>query len=325
VLILRIGRASLLVLLVLLWLWTLAGIFYSDLPGEILRGAVAVGFGTTTAWAAFAGRGRRAVALLLAGFVLALAGRLLARPSNDRDWSPDEAVLATAEIRGDLVTVRNVRRCVYESKDVYEVTHSDPTFDLRELQRIWFVVSPFRGNPRAAHTFVSFEFAGGSFLSISVEIRKERGEEYGLLPGLFRRYELMYVVAEERDLIGLRVLHRGESVYLYPAKTTPGGRRAMFLGMLRRANRLAEEPEFYDTIANTCTTNLMDHVNDAAPGRLPSDWRVWVPGYADELALEAGLLDTDLDLDAARERHRIDTLVRRHASDPDFSLRIRGG
>ena len=57
-------------------------------------------------------------------------------------------------------------------------------------------------------------------MAVSIETRKERGEEYSAFKGSFKQFELAYVIADERDLIGLRTNHRGEDVYLYPMQIT---------------------------------------------------------------------------------------------------------
>lgn len=244
------------------------------------------------------------------------------RPSNEREWERDQEVLATAEIDGDLVTIRNIRNFRYESESSYSPSWYDRTYDLRELDRAWFVVEPFGAFEGAAHTFITFGF-GDDFLGISIEVRKEKGETFSAIEGLFRRYEIMYVIGDERDLIGLRANHRMDDVYLYPIRTTPEQLRSMFLSMIQRANALSESPEFYNTISNTCTTNLVAHVNQIAPGRIPPNPAILFPGYSDRLAWNLGLIDTDLPFQEIRNRFRINDAARRFADDPEFSTRIR--
>ena len=245
------------------------------------------------------------------------------RPSNTRDWSVDQQVLPTAEFNGPLVTIRNIRNFHYESTDRYTPAWYDKTFDLRKLESAWFVVEPF-GSAGAAHTFVSFGFGGNDFVAVSVEIRKEKGESFSPLKGMLRQYEVMYVVGDERDLIGLRANHRKDTVYLYPMRTTPERMRAVFTAMLQRANHLAQHPEFYNTLTNTCTTNLVRHVNQLVPGRVPLHFGVLLPGYSDSLAYKLGLIDTNLPFEKAREHFRINERAAKYADDPEFSLRIRG-
>ncbi len=267
---------------------------------------------------------RRRLVLLLAIALVPVVPWALARPSNDRAWQPNQAVLPWAEFAGDSVRVHNVRNTLYRSDTEYTPAYTDRAYDLRRLGRVWFLVVPFGAWGGAAHTFLSFEF-DGDFLAISVEARKERDESYHFLKGIFRQYELTYVVADERDVIGLRVKHWGEPVYLYPMRAAPEKSRALFVAMLERANRLRERPEFYNTLTANCTNTITQHVNTLAPGRIPFSWKVVFPGFADRLAHELGLIDTDLPFDSLRARFKINDRVLLYGDSADFSVRIRGG
>ena len=241
-------------------------------------------------------RGRVKTLVRMGAAVLVVAAAyevlcLTVHPSNDRRWAADQAVLPSAEFHGPLVTVRNVRNFRYESESRYAPSYDDRTYDLRRLESVWFIVEPFGSLEGLAHTFVSFGFKDRDFVAISVEIRKEKGESYSPLKGLLRQYEVMYVVGDERDLIALRANHRHDRVFLYRVHTTPERMRRMFVEMLERANELRAKPEFYNTLTNTCTTNLVHHVNAIVPGRVPWRLSVFLPGYSDRLAYELGLID----------------------------------
>jgi hypothetical protein len=244
-------------------------------------------------------------------------------PSNDRNWEPSLAVLPYAEFDGDLVTVHNIRKCTYLTESDYVVWHYDKTLDLNDLESVDFIKVPFTGAPSLAHTMLSFGFRGGDYLAVSVEARLEQGEVYSPLKGALRQYELMYVVADERDVIQLRTEHRNVEVFMYPARVTPEQARAFFVSMMQRANKLRAQPEFYDTITNNCTTNIVQHINQLRPGRIPFDLRVLLPGRSDQLAYELGLLDTNISLEETRRRAKVNDLARRYQDSPDFSASIR--
>jgi hypothetical protein len=246
-----------------------------------------------------------------------------AAPSNFRDWEPDQAVLPYAEISGDEVKVYNIRHCLYLDEKQYAARYYHQTYDLRKLDSVDLFVVPFRGTPSLAHTMLSFGFQGEEYLAISVEVRKEKGETYSPWLGMLGQYELTYVVGDERDLVGLRVNHRKDDVYLYRAKATPEQARSLFLDVMQRVNKLHEEPEFYHTITNNCTTNIAQHVNRLSPSRIPYDPRLLLSGYSDQLAYELGLLDTKLPFKEARRRAEVSDLVRKNADHVDFSARIR--
>jgi hypothetical protein len=258
---------------------------------------------------------------LLIGIIAAVGMTL--RPSNQRDWSPDQLVLPEATVDLPFVTVRNIRNFRYRGESAFTPGYYDRRFDLRKLDSMWFVVEPF-GRAGAAHTFVSYGF-GDEFVGISIEIRKEKGESFSPLKGLLRQYELMYVIGDERDLIGLRANHRHDDVYLYRVRATPEAMRQMFVEMVSRAERLRKEPEFYNTLTNTCTTNLVRHVNTIAPKRVPLRASVFLPANSDRLAYEIGLIDTTRPFDQVRQRSKINALAAKYADAEDFSLKIRAG
>ncbi|MES2215797.1 MAG: DUF4105 domain-containing protein [Patescibacteria group bacterium] len=248
---------------------------------------------------------------------------LIIRPSHDRDWSEDQALLPYAEITGDQVFIHNIRNFTYASTTSYTAHYYDKKFDLSKLKKVYYVVEPFSGFAGAAHTFLSFEFDGYQFMAISVEIRKEKGETFSALKGLFNQYELMYVIADERDVIKLRSNYRKDDVFVYPIRTTPEKARALFLDMIARANGIKEKPEFYNTLTNTCTTNIVSHVNKISPKRVPFSLKVLFPAHSDELAYKLGLIDTDLSFDEARMRYKINDRALKYADDPNFSVKIR--
>ena len=247
----------------------------------------------------------------------------LPRPSNDRDWVADQALVPTAQFQGNRMTVCNIRNCDYRTADDYTVHYYDKTFELDEVDSVDFIVVPFKDMPSLAHTMLSFGFAGRDYLAVSVEIRREKGESYDPVRGALAQYEIMYVVGDERDLIGLRANHRMDDVYVYPTRATPEQARSLLVDVMRRVNKLAVEPEFYDTLANNCTTNLRGHVNQLLPDRVPYDYRVLLPGLSDRLAYDLGLLDTDAPFEQTRDRARVNYLAYVHRDDPDFSAKIR--
>ncbi|MBV9108364.1 MAG: DUF4105 domain-containing protein [Gemmatimonadetes bacterium] len=266
---------------------------------------------------------RWAAAILFVPFA---AWWMLQRPSNDRDWTADNARTATAEFRGDSVFVHNLRDADYVTTDRYTVHWEDRAYDLRGVKRAWFLVEPFSRDWRGpAHTLASFEFDDGRFLAVSAEIRKEKGESFSPWKGLLRQFEMTYVVADERDVVRLRTNFRRDPVYLYPIRADRRKVRAMLVDMLTRANELAAHPEFYNTLTNTCTTAIVGHVNQVSPHRVPLSWKVLFPGYSDKLAYDLGLIDTNLPFEQAREHFHVNAAAMRWGDSPDFSRRIREG
>jgi Domain of unknown function (DUF4105) len=257
---------------------------------------------------------------LLAGYLLLI---IVVRPSNHRDWSPDQSHVAYAEFSNNIISIHNVRNAHYRSVNDYDVHWEDRSIDLNKLESVWFIVEPFADWRGPAHTFLSFGFGNGEYIAISVEIRKEKGESFSPLKGLLRQYELAYMIGDERDLIGLRANYRHDDMYLYKMKTTPEKMRKLFTSMLNRANQIAQHPEFYNTISNTCSSNIVDHIDSISPGRLPFSYKTYLPAYTDDLSYDLGLIDTALPRDRYRAAHKINALAKLHADSIDFSEAIR--
>lgn len=270
---------------------------------------------------------RRAAIVLLVLLVL-LAGASAAwrsvRPSHDRRWSAEQARLATADIRGARVAITDVRNFTWPADGPPAEKWETRTYDLDALETAWYVVAPFDTDWRGpAHAFVSFGFADSQYVAISIEARREAGEEYSMLRGVLKGYELIYVIGDERDLIGGRVSRQQDDVFVYPVRATPEAVRALFLDMLGEANAIAAQPRFYGTLRSNCTTLLLTHVNRLL--ERPIGWgpRILLPGYSDALALRHGLVDTELSIEEARARYRINDAAVRWSGSADFPTRIR--
>ncbi len=247
--------------------------------------------------------------------------RLIA--SNERDWSPQFRVLPKAVIAGDQITVYNIRNNIYLGEKDFVVQHYDKLFSLHDVQTVDFIIVPFQGMESIAHTMLSFGLTDGTYLAVSVEVRTEKGESYTTALGLSHEFELAYVVADERDLIRLRTRHRDAEVYLYPCRATPQQAQDLFVDVMQRANQLAERPEFYDTITNNCTNNLVRHVNRVMPNKIPSAWQILLSGHSDRYAYDLGLLDQRIPFEELKELAHINDLAEANYDAPDFSQKIR--
>ncbi|ATB47450.1 DUF4105 domain-containing protein [Corallococcus macrosporus] len=245
------------------------------------------------------------------------------RPAARADWAPDLARSARADVAGTRVTLYDVRDFRYRSTSDWDAAWYSATYDAKDLTGAWFIVEPFSGVWGAAHTMVSFGFADGRYLVFSVEVRREKGETFSALGGLFRQFELTYVVGDERDLVQLRSNHRKDDVYLYPVDASKERIASFFLDMVARMNALHERPEFYDTLTNNCTTNLVRHLEKVSQRQVPYDHRTLLPAFSDALAYELELIDRDAPLEEVRQRYHINARAQAAEGRPDFSRRIR--
>jgi hypothetical protein len=244
-------------------------------------------------------------------------------PSNERPWLPDVAVPTRVERDGDRVTLRGVRDLDWTGPETFEPRRRDRTIDLSQIESLWLALSYWDGNQSICHTMLSFGFADGTYLALSVETRKETGEAYSAWRGFFKQYELFYVLAEERDVLGVRAAHRDEDLYLYPLATEPGPRRRLLEDVLATAHGLESAPEWYGALGRNCTTTLQRHV-DAALVRTPQfRFDTVFNGTIDEKAWRLGAFRDERPFAEVRAAHRITDLARAAAGADDFSRRIR--
>jgi hypothetical protein len=302
--------------------WTALTLWFSNLESAGMRQLLTGGYVLVLAAALLVPRpSRRGVLVALGASLVVALVYLATRPSNERDWLPDVAVAPTIELDGERVTVRGVRNFRYRSDTDFDARWEDRSYDLSALRTLDLVMS-YWGPTDYCHTFLSFGFDGGEQLAVSVETRKEVGETYSALAGFFKRYELIYVFGDERDLIGARAGHRGEEVYLYRLRVLPDRLRELFLSYVGYANRLAAAPEFYGVIRNSCGVNILHRVADT--GRTVFVGRdALLNGTWDRGLYAQGALDRSLSFAELRERSRIDGRARAALDAPDFSRRIR--
>lgn len=310
--------------------WTALALWYR-IPGDGLLRGVAVFL-----WVVFI------LGLILFGrrYPLAAAGIFLVgllavgiwwqtiRPRLDRDWAPDVARTVTGTIGngnaggGDVVTLRNVRNFRWMSDRDAEPLWETRSYDLDTITGTDLVLS-YWGMDAIAHTLVSFSFADGQRVTFSVEIRREKTEEFSSIAGFFKSYELAFIAADESDILYLRTNMRREDTYLYPLALPRQAAAALFLTYINAANERAETPQFYDTLTSNCTTVIFDLARLVSPG-IPMDWRILLSGY-----LPSYLLDQDATLWKLPEKElRAKAAIsakalERPTNGPDYSTIIR--
>jgi len=227
------GRLILWSVLLIATAWGSAALWFDGPASRPLAGLLAAAFALAALALLIGVRPRRrGVAAFVALFAVLLGWWLSLAPSNDRDWQPDVAELPAAEIQGDTLTVRNVRNFDYRSETDYTERWETRRYDLSKLRGLDLYVI-YWGSPNIAHTILSWDFDDGQHLAVSIETRKETGESYSAVRGFFRQDELYYVLADERDVVGLRTNHRKEDVYLYQLRTPPARARALLLDYLK--------------------------------------------------------------------------------------------
>ena len=226
-----------------------------------------------------------------------------------------------ATIDGDRVRITGFRNFKYRSTDDFTVQYEERDFLISNLTSLDFFVSYWKKGP-VGHTFLSFNFDNALPLCVSIETRPEVGEGFNPIASLFKQFELIYVVGDERDIVRVRTNYRKEDVYLYHILTSPENARRLFLVYIDRINQLADHAEFYHLLSNSCTINIVRYANKA--GRIGRfDLRHLLNGFIDSYIYSAGLVDNTLPFDELRRRSRINEAALAAGDAPDFSQRIR--
>ncbi len=260
------------------------------------------------------------IALLFGGV---LAWWLTLSPTNDSDWQPDVAQKAWADIQGDEVTFHNVRNCDYRTETDYTPRWETRTVRISQITGIDLAID-YWGSPWIAHPIVSFQFTGAPPLCFSIETRRKVGQTYSAIEGLYRQFELIYIVADERDVIRVRTNYRDEDIYLYHTTISPARARERFLEYIHSLNALRNKPRWYNAITTNCTTSIRDQ--HPPNERVPWDWRILLNGKGDELMYERHFIVTSgLPFAELKARSLIDTRAIAANDSPDFSKLIRVG
>jgi hypothetical protein len=312
-------------LLLLLVAWACGALYYT-FPVPSLRFASMIVFAAGCVIALVVVKNKlAAVALVLLAFLAVLGWFLSIAPTNDRPWRTEVAVMPWSEIHGDDVTVHSVRDFQYRTPDDFDVRYVDKRFDMAKLQATDIYFSYWDGNRSVAHTMFSWDFGGPDVLCLSVEIRREIGQPDDTLAGIYKQFEILYILADERDVVRLRTNHRREEVYLFRTLLTPDESRQFLREVLREVNDLRDHPQFYRTLGNNCTTSVVSLVDTIWPGRIPFSKKILMNGMAPEIAYANRFTATDLPFETWKSRGHIDEAARAADQDPLFSRRIRAG
>jgi hypothetical protein len=267
---------------------------------------------------------RRWLSVLIYGVAyaifLAWSGSISA--SNDKNWAADVAHGITGTVDGDRLSVHNLRNFSWRSEADYTENWEQRTYDLAKLRSLDLFLGYWMG-PSIAHTILSFGFADGRYLDFSIELRRTQNDSYSAVAGFFETHELIYIGADERDLLTLRKV-RNEQIQLYRLGTPPERARALLVEYINQANDLAARPMFYNTLTTNCTTAIFDMMR-AVTSSIPFDWRIILTGHLPSYLYEHRAVDTIIPLEELRRRADVTDRVDASLSEIAFSSRIREG
>ena len=320
------GIAIMWVIVALLTLWAVAAL-YIDFRIAALRIPVTLIYVVGIIAILLKLKGSRAAAALcFVGFCIVLAWWLNLKCSNHGDWQPDDDRTAWAEIDGDRVTIHNLRNCDYRTETDYTNCWSDRTLYLSQIRAADLFLTNW-GIRFVSHPIVSFQFGDNQHVAFSIEARYKTGQSYSPILGCFRQYALIFVTADERDVIRLRTNYRkDEEVYMYRLHVQPEVARAMFLTYVTYLNKLKDHPEWYNELTRNCTTTLNKPLAADVSNPQPWNYQFLLNGTLDELLYDRGRLITGgLSFPELKQREHINAAARAAGQSPDFSALIRAG
>jgi hypothetical protein len=314
------------VIVAIMTAWAMLAIYYSDILNETLRACCAGLFGIVTICGFISLPNRRRTLLcFLALFAIILVWWFSIKPSHNRDWQAEVAVLPYAAMQGSLVTIHNIRNFNYRTETDFDARYYDKTFDINKLTSVDLISVYWMGDA-IAHVMISFGFGESDYVTFSIETRKAKGQEYSSIKGFFKQYGLICIAGDERDLIRVRTSFRNprEDVYLYRIRVSPERARQFFMEYVKMIDDLRETPEFYNTLTTNCTTGIITLIR-AFGGDVSYSWKILLSGYAAEYAYELGRLNTSMPFAELRKRSYINKRAHEAGNDQSFSLKIRAG
>ena len=268
-----------------------AALYYSTIQPVVLLTMLTAIYASCSAAAIFLMPFRPGVVIAAALSLAVFIWYLGDAPSNHRDWSTEYAITTAVSENGEVLTFKNIRNFDDLSAAGMVPHYYDASFPLNQLTSVDLVSSYWAGDA-IAHIFLTFGFQDRRHLAISIETRRQRRFAYSTIAGFFHHYELFYVVADERDLIGVRTDIRHERVYLYRLEISPPRQRALLMSYVNEIERLSAHPEWYNTLTDNCTTGILKRAE--TPGRILLNWRIILSGYAPDYAYNFGLLNNSV-------------------------------
>lgn len=253
---------------------------------------------------------------------------MLVKPSNSRNWEVGYETLPGISISSNQVSFKNLRDYHYTPGKLASRDYLQKSFDITQLERAWFVFEPFQIQPftdfkGVAHTYLVFDFNGSEPVAVSVEARREEGEQYSAWLGLINKFELFYVWGTEVDQTVRRVIVENNKLYMYPLQISREDTQSLFLRLAEATGELEVHPRFYNTLSNNCTNELAYAANRVSPNLFPLNLALFLPGYSVDELYKLGLIPTNLSIDDLNKRYFISDLVKKLYLEEDFSKKLR--
>lgn len=264
------------------------------------------------------------ISVIIILFILVIIGIFISNrlktPQIDRDWNDDSKILPSVSIDGPIVTISNIRDWRYKTQEVISREYYTDIFDTSKITQTYLLFNPFGKWEGVGHFWFVFEFENNQTVSISVEARREVGEGYSAVRGLFNTYELWYAIGSTQDHVTRRTVYNSEDVYLYPLLISKESSQKLFVEMVEAAQQLETQAQFYNTVSSNCTNILADAANRVKKGSIPFHYSRLFTGYSDNQLYDLKFIPHDKPFEQIYQEAYINDLIdySRIYSNQDF-------
>jgi hypothetical protein len=232
------------------------------------------------------------------------------KPVMNRDWQDDSKILPTFSISTSTIEIKNLRDWRYEKDKVVSKNYYTETFDINNLSKAHLLFNPFGQWAGVGHSFFVFEFSDGKTVSVSIEARKEVGEDYGVFKGVLNEYEVWYAFGSAADFLTNRAIYHNEDLYMYPMLIPTEIAKGLFVDLAKEAHKLEAQPGFYNTITSNCTNLLADSANRVKKGSVPFHYSRLFTGYIDNQLYDLGYIRHNAPFEKVYADARIDLKIK---------------
>jgi hypothetical protein len=199
------------------------------------------------------------------------------RQVEEPAFKPQQTPPTLASQKDDLFTIRNFRWDFKPDANdgkkgtwVYETVRVNPA----KVQNVYFAKKPFAPEWIAAHSFLVYTFAPGGLVNskgeeaksmvLSIEAYQRTNQSYSLTEGLKKTFAVSWILATWENYLAQSCKYADEKLILYPCVFTHEQNTQLVRETLKQAvvNRSGE---FYHTLTNNCTNNLILLFNYVLP------------------------------------------------------------
>ncbi|MEA3323435.1 MAG: DUF4105 domain-containing protein [Patescibacteria group bacterium] len=244
------------------------------------------------------------------------------KPSHDRTWELGHGKLPHIQISDNDIVVKDMRDFTWNDDGGADDKYITERFELDKMNRLDVIVSHFSDSDALAHIFMSFGFENGQHIVVSVETRREAHEKFSTIQGLLNKFELIYVVGTERDVIGMRTNVRGEKVYLHNVDVDAQAIQKLFALITADINAIYNQPVFYNTLSHNCTNAITRRAEEVADINFPFSYKMLLPGFVDEVLYDMDIIVKKGTFEETEAKAEIDN-EKVNRDDANFSQQIR--